>query len=189
MNSKLDSSSFEAIIGLLCRSGRLSDAYSMVERFTHDCNVGNTAQVENDNFDGGRGGGGGDHGGPLENAAIYLSLARACAVRGLHQESAKWLTLTASALQISENAKLKNAMLKRFQEASSPPDSNSNNEGRIPRRTVKKSTELFLQHREDEIKHGMQQVEDYLAATTTLKLSSPSVRLIADEEKMQTIFS
>ena len=100
MNSRLDSSSYEAIIGLLCRSGRLSDAYSMVERFTHDCNVGNTAQVENDNFDGGRGGGGGDHGGPPENAAIYLSLARAWRMQQVEDYLAARTTLKLSFLTL-----------------------------------------------------------------------------------------
>ena len=105
-----DTTSFELIIGLLCRAGHLSTAYSMLENFASTVDpVSQSELVIGSSTCGGQGGAAAAD--PLENAAIYLSLAQACALRGLVKESAKWITLTENALHKSNSAGLKNAML------------------------------------------------------------------------------
>ena len=104
-----DATSFELIIGLLCRAGHLSTAYSMLEHFANTVDLASQPEVVIGSSTYGEKGAAAPAD-PLENAAIYLSLAQACALRGLVKESAKWITLTENALHKSNSAGLKNAM-------------------------------------------------------------------------------
>jgi len=69
----LDGTSYELLIGLLCRSGRLIVAYSLLATYTAEISPKNQDDRINNTS-------------PLENAALYLAFAQACALRGLREE-------------------------------------------------------------------------------------------------------
>jgi tRNA G46 methylase TrmB len=109
----------------------------------------------------------------IENAAIYLCLAKAYALCGSLSHAKKWLQLASSAVKVTQNATLKDNMRKRFQGDAAPKET-----------AASKSVALFLSHRRAEIQNEVQLVEDYIlcveaAATPSALISSEEFRASA----------
>eukprot|EP01032_Pedospumella_encystans_P027485 gene27485-31064_t len=104
-----DASSYEYLLGLLCRAGARGAAESVLRSFTELTGAGSKAVSA-----------GGVS--AIENSAIYLTLATLHTLQGDYASAGKWADLSADALQRTETAALKDSMLKRFQASAAEAD-------------------------------------------------------------------
>lgn len=150
---RCDGSTYEYIMGLLCRSGLKAVAETILARFT---------EMEAQSHGGAVSAGGVS---VIENTAIYLSLATSCALSGDFQAARKWADLTADALKRTESATLKDSMLKRFQASADMSDKKVGGASKDDK--GERSVALFLQHRRIELEGQLQVLDDYLGIANT----------------------
>jgi pentatricopeptide repeat protein len=154
-DSCCDASTYEYLIGLLCRSGNVATAEKVLSQFTTASN--NAGSIAAGGVS------------AIENTAIYIALATAEALlRGDLQASRKWCDLAVDALKRTETVTLKDSMLKRFQQSESGAGSavgekrakgGADDDGR--------SVALFLKHRRTELEGQLEGVQEYLGFTAT----------------------
>jgi pentatricopeptide repeat protein len=150
-----DASTYEYLIGLLCRSGNVATAEKVLAQFTTASN--NAGSIAAGGVS------------AIENTAIYIAFATAEAlVRGDLQASRKWCDLAVDALKRTETATLKDSMLKRFQQSESGAGS------AVGEKRAKggadddsRSVALFLKHRRTELEGQLESVQEYLGFTAT----------------------
>eukprot|EP01034_Spumella_vulgaris_P025110 gene25110-31525_t len=136
--SQADASTFEYLVGILAMAGNMAAAEAVVADF-----ITSGGGVKSNKAAGGVD--------VIENAAIYLYLAKAYALCGSLAHAKKWLLLASSAVKVNQNATLKDNMRKRFQGESAPKETSAS-----------KSVALFLNHRRTEIQNELQLLEDYI---------------------------
>lgn len=160
---KCDGSTYEYIIGLLCRAGLRGAAEAILSDFTETEAQIRTSAVSAGGVS------------VIENTAIYLSLATACALSGDFLAARKWADLTADALKRTETATLKDSMLKRFQASGELSDKKFGGVGGGKEEKGGRSVSLFLQHRRTELEGQLQALDDYLTiATATSPVTVPA---------------
>jgi pentatricopeptide repeat protein len=150
-----DASTYEYLIGLLCRSGNVATAEQVLAQFTTASN--NAGSIAAGGVS------------AIENTAIYITFATAEALlRGDLQASRKWCDLAVDALKRTETATLKDSMLKRFQQSESGAG------GAVGEKRAKggaeddsRSVALFLKHRRTELEGQLESVQEYLGFTAT----------------------
>jgi pentatricopeptide repeat protein len=150
-----DASTYEYLIGLLCRSGNVATAEKVLAQFTTASN--NAGSIAAGGVS------------AIENTAIYIAFATAEALlRGDLQASRKWCDLAVDALKRTETATLKDSMLKRFQQSESAAGS------AVGEKRAKggadddsRSVALFLKHRRTELEGQLESVQEYLGFTAT----------------------
>jgi pentatricopeptide repeat protein len=150
-----DASTYEYLIGLLCRSGNIATAEKVLAQFTTASNNAGSFAAGGVSA--------------IENTAIYIAFATAEAlVRRDLQASRKWCDLAVDALKRTETATLKDSMLKRFQQSEGGAGSavgekrskgGADDDGR--------SVALFLKHRRTELEGQLESVQEYLGFTAT----------------------
>jgi len=145
-----DASSYEYLLGLLCRAGARSAAESVLRSFTELSGTGSKAVSA-----------GGVS--AIENTAIYLTLAMLHTLQGDYASAAKWADLSADALQRTESATLKDSMLKRFQASAAESDKTGGAKGgKKDDGDGSRSVALFLKHRRTELEGQLNMLQDYL---------------------------
>jgi pentatricopeptide repeat protein len=150
-----DASTYEYLIGLLCRSGNVATAEKVLAQFTTASN--DTGSIAAGGVS------------AIENTAIYIAFATAEALlRGDLQASRKWCDLAVDALKRTETATLKDSMLKRFQQSEGGAGS------AVGEKRAKggadddsRSVALFLKHRRTELEGQLESVQEYLGFTAT----------------------
>lgn len=145
-----DTSSYEYLTGLLCRSGFLDLALKLVSDQVVGVDQGVDTVGEGDaderRLDA-----------ILRNAAIYLNLAKAFSIRGQLIEAKEWMGLTSSTIQSNQQTGLREKMRKRFEQGGQVEMSSEETKG------LSKSVALFLKHRCEEIDHELQTLQDFIA--------------------------
>jgi pentatricopeptide repeat protein len=139
-----DASTYEYLIGLLCRAGQMDAAQAVLLQFTEGSAVGATSRASAGGVS------------AIENTAIYIALATVFTLYGDYAGARRWAELAADALKRTETATLKDAMLKKFQasEGGSAGKSAGDEESR--------SVALFLKHRRTELEGQLVSVQDFL---------------------------
>mmetsp|Transcript_38751 Transcript_38751/g.77175 ORF Transcript_38751/g.77175 Transcript_38751/m.77175 type:complete len:923 (-) Transcript_38751:50-2818(-) len=147
----LDASSYEYLIGLLCRAGQLNVAEDILRQFT----TNETSALNNRVVSAGGVS-------AIENTAIYISLAAAETLRGAYSAAQKWADLAVDSLKRTETATLKDSMLKRFQAEDGVGNTVGTKRGAGDAQDDSRSVALFLKHRRTELEGRLESVQDYL---------------------------
>lgn len=143
-----DASTFEYVVGVLCRACRADEALQIVSNIAATSALSSSA---------------------IDNAAVYLWFAKMYALLGSSMESSKWLTLSDNCREMARNSKQRTEMLKKFSAASSAH--NATNSGKSAggssgaaegEGAPSKSVELFLQHKNSELEKEASAVREYL---------------------------
>lgn len=161
-----DASSYEYLLGLLCRAGARGAAESVLRSFTELTGAGSKAVSA-----------GGVS--AIENSAIYLTLATLHTLQGDYASAGKWADLSADALQRTETAALKDSMLKRFQASAAEADKStagSGAKGKKDDQDGSRSVALFLRHRRTELEGQLNLLQDYLGMATANPQSQQSTK-------------
>jgi len=149
-SSALDSSTFEYLVGMLCRCGLLSQAEMVVEAM-----IG----YRSDHAEGWSAGGVS----AIDNSAIYLSLACANAMLGRCRAALRWVLLSQElCLDSNGSTSLKYVMREKFEQSilkgrvcNDASSSDSSGSAR--------SVEVFLRHRKTELDGGCRSVLNHLS--------------------------
>ena len=143
-----DASTYEYLVGLLCRAGRIESAEVVLRRFTEQA----TSAASNRAVSAGGVS-------TIENTAIYITLATMDTLWGGHYKARKWADLAADSLKRTENSELKESMMKRFQTGESAGSGGGKGKDEQDSRSVA----LFLRHRRTELEAQLMSVQDALA--------------------------
>ena len=149
-SSALDSSTYEYLVGMLCRCGLLSQAEMVVEAM-----VGSRSGHLQDWAAGGVS--------AIDNSAIYLSLASANAMLGRCGAAVRWVRLSQECFDSNGSTSLKHVMREKF-EQSMLDGMTCNDSSVAPSSGAVRSVEVFLKHRKTELASGCRSILSHLSS-------------------------
>lgn len=153
-SSALDSSTYEYLVGMLCRCGLLSQAEMVVEAM-----VGSRSDHLQDWAAGGVS--------AIDNSAIYLSLANANAMLGRCRAAVRWVRLSQECFKDSNGStSLKHVMREKFEQSLLLDGMTMacNDSSATPSSGAVRSVEVFLKHRKTELTGGCRSVLSHLSS-------------------------
>lgn len=149
---------YEAIIALLCRANRVEEATKLVLSYVEKNDVINQ-EVKSHQHRSTK---------VLENAGLYTMLAKTMTLLGLFSDAKKYLKLASTLIQEGDQANLRDAMLKKFQEVAPTVG-----QGSAAADTTSKSVELFLAHKRSELRQILELLEEYMSVIQTVAIQPP----------------